>query len=57
MGMSIGQQGSGFPFFSLTSYKYLTKPEDISKYDVVLEDIHPQTREFLEKVYPGEVHG
>ena len=50
MGMSIAQQGSGFPFFGLTTFKYLSNA-DISSLDVVFEDTHPQIREFLEKVW------
>ena len=48
--MSILQQGSGFPFFSMTTYKYLTN-SDISGYEVILEDVpDPEVQTFLEKV-------
>ena len=50
IGMSFAQQGSGFPFFSPTCFKYLSN-QDIANYEIDLQDVHQQTREFLEKVY------
>ena len=50
MGMSIAQQGSGFPFFSQTAYKYLCN-EDVSSLEVIIADVpFPDVRDFLEKV-------
>ena len=50
MAMSIAQQGSGFPFFSLTTYQYLAN-KDIATFDVILEDIpNPEVRRFLAEV-------
>ena len=50
MAMSISQQGSGFPFFSLTIYKYLSNT-DISTYEVIIEDVpDPEIRAFLKRV-------
>ena len=51
MGMSIAQQGSGFPFFSLTGYRYLCH-QDTGSLDIILADVPLQNaREFLEKVW------
>ena len=50
MGMSIGQEGSGFPFLSHTGYKYLCH-EDASSLDIITGDVPcPDARYFLEKV-------
>lgn len=50
MPMSIPQQGSDFPFFSLTAYHYLAN-KDTSKFEVILEDIpNPEVRGFLAEV-------
>ena len=38
MGMSIGQEGSGFPFLSHTGYKYLCH-EDASSLDIITADV------------------
>ena len=53
MAMSIPQQGSGFPFFSKTTYNYLSKTtNNINDFQVILEDIpDPEVRMFLEEVY------
>ena len=49
--MSIPQQGSGFPYFTMTTYNYLNN-SDISTFKVVLEDIpDPEVRLFLEEVH------
>ena len=48
MGMSIahGQQGSGFPFFTQTTYHYLAN-KDPSKFQVILEDVpDPEVKGF-----------
>ena len=52
MAMSIPQQGSGLPFFSMTTYNYLSKSNsDIRAFEVILEDIpDPEVRAFLEEV-------
>ena len=50
MAMSIAQQGSGFPFFSSTTYQYYAN-KDIATFDVILEDIpNPEVRRFLAEV-------
>ena len=50
MGMSIAQQGSGFPFFTQTTYHYLAS-KDPSKLEVILEDVpDPEVRRFLAEV-------
>ena len=50
MGMSIAQEGSGFPFFSHTGYKYLCN-EDVGHLDIIMPDVpSPDARNFLEKV-------
>ena len=51
MGMLIAQEGSGFPFFTQTAYKYLCN-EDVSSLQVTIADIPNQdVRNFLEKVH------
>ena len=51
MGMSIAQQGSGFPYFSQTAYKYLCN-EDVSTLEVITADVPaPDVRNFLEMVH------
>ena len=51
MAMLIPQQGSGFPFFSTTSYNYL-RNSDISHFKVIPEDVtDPEVRAFLEEVH------
>ena len=46
MAMSIPQQGSGFPFFSLATYYYLAN-KDSRKFEVVLEDTpNPEVQRF-----------
>ena len=52
MGMSIAQEGSGFPFFSHTGYKYLCNEDVGSLQDIKIEDVpSPDARNLLEKVY------
>ena len=53
MVMSIPQQGSGFLFFSMTTYNYLSKTNsDISAFKVILEDVlDPEVWAFLEEVH------
>ena len=50
MGMSIAQQGSGFPFFSWTAYNYLCG-DSTNDLELTIADI-PLTnaRNFLEEV-------
>ena len=51
MGMSIAQEGSGFPFFSHTGYKYLCNEDVGSLDDITIEDVpSPDARNLLEKV-------
>ena len=50
MGMSISQEGSGFPFLIHTGYNYLCH-EDVSSLDIITADIPcPDARYFIEKV-------
>ena len=50
MGMSICQEGSGFPFLSHTSYKYLSH-KDVSSLEITTADVPcPDARYLLEKV-------
>ena len=50
MAMSIAQQGSGFPFFGISTFKYLCS-KDIKEIEVAVEETpDPTIRKLIEEV-------